>query len=895
MSIILYCDKCGQRVRPEDLEAGRARQVGEVMAYCPTCLPSVEKEKSKAEEAPPPADRPPGTGPRQERTGEAAPPKSDRPRMLHGIILAASLFGGFGLVVLLMSRSGAVPPAKPTQSVHVRDAGSSAGSPSALPPNATSSSFPSPVGKPPQTPSTAAIDEAAANREIQTADEFHQINPDAPEETIARYKRILVDHPGTNAAYNAEMRILRIQNRVAKPQVPATQKAPPVAKAPPPPKPMTAMLAPATVSRPGAKKPDAASPPGIPTTELDQTTSNKAASRSGVTYEEAVELAIGTQPLAEVRARMAEAAKAGLGENEPQWRRLSELVESAAAAEAALVRHLAAKVGERIVIKSPSGRPRFVKVVQSGAAGVLIEAAGATTPLRFSALRSSDLRKLVRAELGASDETSARIAALALLRGNPATVQNQFRSLRVEWRQDDQPILDKRQAAGQEEAAETSLQRFQEFVAKSNRAAAKKLGAEILRKYRGTQALDRLNPALEARLAELSAHSAKLRGVFLCDFKRLPRGRVSLKVDPNRPEHWFDLVNRSLAARFREVDAEFMLSNDGRWDRVFHLGDTVLYHYQKGGQTIEHQGKKYDLSHSIPTGKSTANKHAGGALRKYRLRAGPKGISFQIDSAKPQIVPVPWPGGRLMWPGHHQIAPAELRVTGRLDPLWVSEMTAVAKDRARFVSGAPLDLKPKMRPVVRPELEPWLHSYAYGRNHELRPLFGWHQVGAGWSVQSSQWVSPKPTDGRKTWWSVIWPAALISRDAELEFEARIDRGQLDVLLPAFYRNNKYRTNHEYIIIEPAGIKFAEIGTFSSKPGHRSVKAKVQSQAKPKLKKWHHYKVALLKDTVKVYFEGQLALERKVASTGKGAMAFFVYPGSEVRLRKVRIRKLETQK
>lgn len=59
--------------------------------------------------------------------------------------------------------------------------------------------------------------------------------------------------------------------------------------------------------------------------------------------------------------------------------------------------------------------------------------------------------------------------------------------------------------------------------------------------------------------------------------------------------------------------------------------------------------------------------------------------------------------------------------------------------------------------------------------------------------------------------------------------------------------------------------------------------------------WHRYRVTLARDAVSLAVDGAQALQCKVGPSDKGAMAFYVYSGSSVRLRNVRIRKLVTGK
>ena len=401
-------------------------------------------------------------------------------------------------------------------------------------------------------------------------------------------------------------------------------------------------------------------------------------------------------------------------------------------------------------------------------------------------------------------------------------------------------------------------------------------------------------PQPQPRTSTRKRKSSSLRGIILSDPKPQPGGRFTLNFDPASPLHRYDLVDRGLAARFVEIQAEIKLTNDGRWDRVFQLGDFTLKHLHRGGQRIEAAGKRLEKEHAIPT---DCRRREGEprASRTYRITAGPRGVAFQVDDAPVQAVNVPWPGGRLIWPGHHQLVPSGLKLTGRLDPRWASEMRVVAEDRERFLAGKVVKLEPKARRAVRPEREPWRNCWSYGADTEVRRILGWHEVGASWSVREGEWVSPAPTDGRESWHSKIWPAALISRNALLHFEARVDAGQLDVQIPAEYHGNPYRTNYEFVVIEPGGISLTELGTFTSRPGARSVKRlRVSGTVAPGRGRWHRYDVSLDGGSLKVMMDGAPALTGTVAPTGSLPMAFRVCTGSQVRLRKVLFRRIASR-
>lgn len=396
---------------------------------------------------------------------------------------------------------------------------------------------------------------------------------------------------------------------------------------------------------------------------------------------------------------------------------------------------------------------------------------------------------------------------------------------------------------------------------------------------------------LRSRPATRKDKSSSLRGIILSDPKALPNGRFTLNFDPESPLHRYDLVDRGLAARFVELRAEIMLTNDGRWDRVFQLGDVALKHLHRGGQRIEAAGKRLEKNHAIPT-ECRRREGEARSSRTYRITASPRGIAFQVDDAPVQTVALAWAGGRLIWPGHHQLVPSGLKLTGRLDPMWLREMRDVAADREKFLAGKVVQLEPATRRAVRPEREPWRNCYNYGTDMETRVLVGWHEVGASWTVREGTWVSPAPVDGRESWHSKIWPAALISRNAQLRFEARVDAGQLDVQIPSEHPGNSYRTNREFVVIGPDGVSLTELGVFSSRPGARSVrKLRVDATAAPGRGRWHRYDVALDGESLKVLMDGAPVVTGRVARTGRLPMAFRVCAGSQVRLRKVLFRRI----
>ena len=137
-------------------------------------------------------------------------------------------------------------------------------------------------------------------------------------------------------------------------------------------------------------------------------------------------------------------------------------------------------------------------------------------------------------------------------------------------------------------------------------------------------------------------------------------------------------------------------------------------------------------------------------------------------------------------------------MTGRVDALWFAEMAEVAKDRAKFLAGgAYVELKPKPRSTPRPEVEPEMIGWAIYpiREKPVRSLAGWNEVGPSWTTDGADFISPKPKEKQMDrWTSVFWPQALIAPGAELAFEARLDTGTLDVLLPSERPPGQFSTN-----------------------------------------------------------------------------------------------------
>jgi serine/threonine protein kinase len=608
-------------------------------------------------------------------------------------------------------------------------------------------------------------------------------------------------------------------------------------------------------------------------------------------YDKALELALSPESLAALAPRLQQAPAFDKPEDEERWKLLADLVSKAGAVEAAAVEYLSAQSGKEVTLTLPTGVKRVAKVNSISADSVEFEGFGAQ---KIGDLTLGSLREFTHAKLGSDKPAEAQLAAYMLLRGDPAIAKNLFRVAAVDWRPGHDTITQVRQAAVREAQAASEVKKFTELLEQSKHAQARSLGAELLKKFSGTRAVSALTPSLEEQLAELDAEAAGLQGVFLCDFKRRPDGKVELTFDPNKKEHVNELVNRGLPAYFTDVEVDMELDSDGRWERVLHLGDTCFYQHLIGSQSIEHLGKKSTWTPAVLP-KFTGEQMAPNGHHRYRMKAGPSGASFQIDDQPEQTVPGAWPGGRLQWPGHNpnQILPLKLQVVGKLDPQWLAEMAEVAKDRAKYLSGAWVDLKLKTKRNPRTEWSPNVEGYIYSRDKQTRTIAGWNEFGDAWTLQDNELISPRPQ--KKTGWeSVLWPAALISHNAELEFEAKIDAGQLRVNLAGDYKGLYYDAR-DHIILEPAKVRVAQSTTFfSSLPTEPTKEEKVINQAElpPKAGQWRRYHVILDKGAVHLAIDGSPVLDAKVAHGGNRCMSFYVFPGSEVRLRNIRIHKME---
>ncbi len=387
---------------------------------------------------------------------------------------------------------------------------------------------------------------------------------------------------------------------------------------------------------------------------------------------------------------------------------------------------------------------------------------------------------------------------------------------------------------------------------------------------------------------------ADLNGILLCDYRYLKDGRVEMQFDWEKPFHQMDLIDRSLAAWFQEVEIDLNIANDSRWSRVFYLGDAVLTHAQRGGQVIEYMNKTKKKKLNIPTGGS-AKPHGPSATRRYRIKGDRRGLFFQVDDAEPMVVPLPWQGGRFKWPSHETVLPPKLKVTGRLDPRWVKEMADVAKDRMRLGGGGFVPLALKQRTFARPEIAPWMICWSNGFYRETRLIAGWNEFGAAWGLQGEEIISPKPQGkGRTVWSSALWPAALVYPEADLHFEAKIVSGTLYLALP---RNNPSRAT--FITFGKGSVGLEPSYLFNSRQGSRQQGNKNRVPGKEKeapieLGKWQQYQILCGRDSVTVAVNGHLVYKSPLKPEN-GQLAFWAFEDSAYRIRKISIRRFSKMK
>ena len=606
-----------------------------------------------------------------------------------------------------------------------------------------------------------------------------------------------------------------------------------------------------------------------------------------MTYQKLEDLVLGTGKLVEIQNSATQALETIEPADKATGTLLIEALTQATGADAAVRAALLSKKGSRIILTRPDGSRRFVDVTVDPDGGVNIHPED---------LALSQFQEFARDQLKAGKETDARIASYQALRGDPELARKLVAQLDPPLRTTLEHIVNARGKTVREARAVEELKKFNELLEKNNLSGALTLGNQIVKEYAGCKALAELDPPLETRLAEIQSGSVELRNIFMCDAKRLPDGRIELNFDLKNPQHLLEFVDRGLPGWFTEIEADISLENDGRWIRIIRLGDSAVIHYQTAAQGIEHLGKTYKQEHSEPNPNKNDYYGAHGGVHRYRIKAGPQGISLQVDEEAVQMAPGPWRGGRLKWGGHNVPLPTALKVIGKFDPLWMTEMAAVAKDRAKFLTGAVVDLKPRPRAQPRPETEPFMMCWGQGEDKEVRGIAAWNEIGASWTVEGQEFISPRPKDRKMGWTSIFWPSALISPCAELAFDAKLEAGQVTVLLPTptlwgqgGTRSGTYTT----VTLSNDGAKVNDCGMFGHAPNERgegAVRAEVKF-ATGKSGQWCNYKVLCTKAVLAVFVDGKQVLEYKRANGGL-PMAFWASPGEEYHLKNITIRKVE---
>lgn len=596
-----------------------------------------------------------------------------------------------------------------------------------------------------------------------------------------------------------------------------------------------------------------------------------------MTYQAALLLAVSPDPLESIAVQLKAQLENVVPPDKDACQRLADLAGDAVAVEQAVLEKLKSKTGTQIILTSAWGTRRLVDLEDDGKGVLSWNLGKGKNPVRAQDLALTHVVEFARAQLGASLETEKKIAAFAVMRGEHDAALKLVNALAADHKEVFEQILDLRHAQWREAKAAEEVAHFKDLVAKNGRDNAVALGSQILRDYAGTQALAGLDPPLDAQLAELKSGSADLKRIFMCDARRLPDGRVELLFDASKPVHFMELACRGLPARFTELEAEFEVvpSTEDRFAVGFVVGDTILWQESAGVLNIEQQGKKFKLENALAI-KDT---------RLYRIKAGPAGISFQAGTEKELVVNAPWPGGRLKWGGILAGEPKKLKVVGKLDPQWMAEMAEVIKDRVKFAAGVYVDLKPMIRANAHAEVEQ-AAGYYFGQRKETHILFGWHEIGSSWTLQGADLISPKFPAGGK-FMGAIWPAALVSPVAEVAFEAKIDRGLLDVLVG--------RDIYAVITNESLKVLNMRISLFTGCLDSEDARLEdsVISEAKRTVAPgtWQRYQVIREKESVTVMAEGVQILKCKLP-VGVYPMVFHVQPGAEVMLRNIRIRKLD---
>ncbi|MCW8129800.1 MAG: hypothetical protein KIS92_05545 [Planctomycetota bacterium] len=664
--------------------------------------------------------------------------------------------------------------------------------------------------------------------------------------------------------------------KAAKTDVPAQQapqEEPP--KEPAPAQPDTP--APKVETGEAAPKPDPAAPVAAPAPPVPP--------KPVFDFKAALEIAASGRPW----KGLDEELRARLDEAEPAERaRIQALLEQGALAERvpqAAEAYLRAQAGKRVALNMASGVRRLVTFSVEGDT-VRADLGDGMKPLDLGAFAPFQVLEFAKAHLGDGEDAQRAHAAWQAFHGDAAALDKALPKLPEAAQALLKQVLEARQAREAGTQSKELAARFLQLKADGKAAEALAAGKALLLKYPGAPAVKELEPDLETQLAELEAQSSDLYNVFLCDAKRLPDGRVSLEYDFAKPQHVADLVNRGLAPRFLEVDGEITLGNDSRWDRIVQVGDAYGTHYRNGRASVNLNGKQtmkelksYNPNHGYYEGPV-------GGVHRYRFKAGPQGFSFQVDDDEAIVQAGPWKGGVIRWPGHYVTLPSKLSLTGRLDPRWVAEMAEAAKERTAFLSGAWVNLKPSARAVPLEVAEFWFNSYTHGSDKEKRSVLGWHECGAAWRVEGQEWVSP-PADLRPKFHARFWPMALAGPNAELSFEARCDKGFVEIEAPGAFNYMDAIS----VCIFPDKVAVQKTHTFDGEPGtHNPGSIKTASKS-PKPGQWQRYQLIAEKGKLRVLVEGAQALEYDYKA-GPGTWAFWSYPGCEYRLRNVKVRKTE---
>ncbi|GMV79760.1 MAG: hypothetical protein AMXMBFR7_09440 [Planctomycetota bacterium] len=847
-----FCEKCGKRLTEQEINAGQAKDKKLRGVYCADCsvgvmtLETVPLTEDAAREllsqqAPPAARRPSETNiqppaPHRATRGSerssgarvvpraAAAGASAAPAATAGSAQKYAALGGAGIVAMVAMAI-------------LFSSGNSA------PPVRTASS--------PEAPSPVVLahpPEPAPGLPREAAPETHPPPAEAPP---------LLPAP--------------------KPEAPA-EAAPvkPAEPAPEAPSPITPKATPASELPVVQPAPDSPVPAAPAPTEPEAPPKMDAA--------QVIEWATGPMPF-EIVISTLEAE--GLKELPPEDPRAAILVltRQARDLEYAVRKALLAKAGERLILTNAKGQRRFVNVSQPKPGELALDFGSGPQPLSLRELAQVSIQELSHGVAGASSKWAAYLA----LRGPPDAASRQVDQLDEPLRKTAAELIEQRRAVWLEEQARVELAEFEKLLESKQTGPAKALGAKILERFAGTAALKAFEPPLEERLADLDSHGMSLRGVFLCDAKRLPDGRVELYFDPQKPLHRYELRNRSLPAYFTELEADLTIGNDGRWHRIFHVGESRCILEMGGRLRVEHLGQK---AQSEPAGLFSPTPDRYGTIggpHRIRIRAGAPGLSFQVDEHPPVALAGPWSGGRLMWPGaSYQIAPSKLAVTGRLDPLWLAEMQDVAKQRAAFFAGQPVALPPVVRSRPRPETEPWLHCWTYGTDKEVRYFAGWNTVGASWTAEGKEWISPRPAD-RTDWYSWFWPMALVSNECELSFEAKQESGPFGISFAP--RDGGIDT--KILFIDSSAAKIELYALFEDRPVVRNSNVSYDNVPLPAGKDWLPYTVRVQGGKLTLQVSGQVVLTHAIEPNSDfGPLSFFASAQTRVRLRNVQIRPLK---